>query len=452
MNLTVKDFILGDQYIGNILISNIPVVGELLVKSEEDVTVKLIETSSKFTSEDGKEWDITVSGIVKAGVATLKLNVTGADLKDGMILGFSGDVTEEEAIARGKEANILALNFKGDFEVVEQPALKAGDTDLVLTVKYGITDEAKKAMPFTFTLSDGATMLEPTEAKLDLSGEEEAVIKVLSQDKKTTKEYTVSLVVKLPSILYDMEEWVLENPEETDEAKWLYAPGPEGVWATSNKGAAYVSTKCVFKSEAEHTYSGKASVKIETKDTKPSSSFLEGLIPRVTSGSLFTGVFELNMFNPLNSTKFGVSFDKEPLSVSGYYKYASGTEFYEVQAGNKKGAPTLVPGRKDKCAIGAYLYEYDPADEEVKKYNSYLTGENIKKSDRVIAKAELEDGTEKASYTFFELNLKYIKEYDSSKKYRLAIIASSSAEGDAYSGAPGSVLYLDDIEVSYIPN
>lgn len=345
----------------------------------------------------------------------------------------------------------MALNFKGGFEVVEQPVLKAGDTDLVLTVKYGITDEAKKAMPFTFTLSDGATMLEPTEAKLDLSGEEGAVIKVLSQDKKTTKEYTVSLVIKYPSVLYDMEEWVVENTEVTDESKWIYVPGPEGIWGTSNKGAALAGAKCVSKSEVEHTYSGKASVKIETKDTKP-SPLLAGFIPRVTSGSLFTGFFDLDMSKPLKSTKFGVSFDKEPLSVSGYYKYASGTEFYEVQAGNKKGAPTLVPGRKDKCAIGVYLYEYDPADEEVKKYNSYLTGENIKKSDRVIAKAELEDGTEKANYTFFELNLKYIKEYDSSKKYRLAIIASSSAEGDAFNGAPGSVLYLDDIEVSYIPN
>ena len=33
-----------------------------------------------------------------------------------------------------------------------------------------------------------------------------------------------------------------------------------------------------------------------------------GLIPYITAGSLFTGTFKTDMFNPLNSTKFGVPF------------------------------------------------------------------------------------------------------------------------------------------------
>lgn len=46
-----------------------------------------------------------------------------------------------------------------------------------------------------------------------------------------------------------------------------------------------------------------------------------------------------------------------------------------------------------------------------------------------------------------EFEYKEGKTYDSTKKYRLAIIASATKYGDTFSGAPGSVLYVDDIEI-----
>ena len=41
------------------------------------------------------------------------------------------------------------------------------------------------------------------------------------------------------------------------------------------------------------------------------------------------------------------------------------------------------------------------------------------------------------------------KSWDASKKYKLAIVCSSSKDGDKFSGAPGSVLYVDDLKVSF---
>lgn len=78
-----------------------------------------------------------------------------------------------------------------------------------------------------------------------------------------------------------------------------------------------------------------------------------------------------------------------------------------------------------------------------------MTGEDAYTSEKLVAVAKLADGTARANYTPFSLNFEPVnnKVYDPNKKYRLAIICSSSRWGDTFSGAPGSVLYVDDIEL-----
>lgn len=58
------------------------------------------------------------------------------------------------------------------------------------------------------------------------------------------------------------------------------------------------------------------------------NALLGGLVPYVTAGSLFTGIFKTDMNNTLNSTKFGVPFVGEPATFTGYYKYTPGTTYY----------------------------------------------------------------------------------------------------------------------------
>lgn len=49
----------------------------------------------------------------------------------------------------------------------------------------------------------------------------------------------------------------------------------------------------------------------------------------------------------------------------------------------------------------------------------------------------------------FELAFEYLpeKSYDSTKEYKLAIICSSSKEGDKFKGAANSTLIVDELEV-----
>lgn len=56
---------------------------------------------------------------------------------------------------------------------------------------------------------------------------------------------------------------------------------------------------------------------------------------------------------------------------------------------------------------------------------------------------------QKADYTYFELPFTFLegKEYDANKKYKLAIICSSSKDGDKFIGAGGSTLIIDALEV-----
>ena len=94
--------------------------------------------------------------------------------------------------------------------------------------------------------------------------------------------------------------------------------------------------------------------------------------------------------------------------------------------------------------MNAVLYEVDTYAFD------FLDGTNLLTSDKIVAIASV-DGKEQATYTDFNVNFTFKegKVFDTTKKYKLAIVCSSSKDGDKFSGAPGSVLYIDDFEVTF---
>ena len=76
-----------------------------------------------------------------------------------------------------------------------------------------------------------------------------------------------------------------------------------------------------------------------------------------------------------------------------------------------------------------------------------LTGANLyTNTDQVIAMATFSSGVQE-DYKDITLTLNYEKDYDPTKKYRFAIVFSSSKNGDKFSGAPGSTLIVDNVKV-----
>ena len=57
----------------------------------------------------------------------------------------------------------------------------------------------------------------------------------------------------------------------------------------------------------------------------------------------------------METTEFGILYDQKPLSVTGYYKYKAGPEYYD----NKE----PMPDGKDSMAISAVLYEVESETE-----------------------------------------------------------------------------------------
>ena len=178
--------------------------------------------------------------------------------------------------------------------------------------------------------------------------------------------------------------------------------------------------------QTDDSHSGTAAAKIQSIDTKGQDLGI-AKAPKVTTGSLFLGKFKTDIFNTLNSTKFGIPCKEKPISLRGWYKYTPGDNY--VDGSDKKNVLEHLE-IVDECSIMAVLYE--AVDSEGKEV--ILTGHDIASSEYRVAVAVLEDGGAKAEWTTFELPFNNLdgKSYDMSKSYKLAIVCSSSKDGAAF--------------------
>lgn len=128
----------------------------------------------------------------------------------------------------------------------------------------------------------------------------------------------------------------------------------------------------------------------------------------------------------------------------GSYKFTAGKTYYTCPDPSKAHIFEVDATKTDLPAMNAVLYEVDTYAFDI------LDGTNLLTSDKIVAIASV-DGKEQAEYTDFSVDFKFKdgKNFDPAKKYKLAVVCSSSKDGDKFSGAPGSVLYVDDLEVTF---
>ena len=124
-------------------------------------------------------------------------------------------------------------------------------------------------------------------------------------------------------------------------------------------------------------------------------------------------------------------FEDKPLSVSGWLKYTPGDEFYDENG--------QIIDQQDLGTVNVVLYEVSSEDET-------LNGSNIYTSENICAAGSYETaGAEE--FTEFNITLDYIKDYDSSKTYKLAVIFAASKEGNQYRAAKGSIMVVDNVTI-----
>lgn len=370
---------------------------------------------------------VTVKGIIGKGSLQMDIDVDVQSLGQSVQVAYSGEKLSGNENA---EAKIITFAIDNAF-VLEQPTINEEQGTITFKVNEAATADELGAMIPIFAISDKATVTPASGVAQDFSGGKVVTYTVVAEN-GTVKEYVASISGNMSILKYSFEEW---GEAGKNNNKYL-TPLPTTELASSNVGVETLAS-FGFKGgfpvlQDTDAKEGGFAVKLVTLYTQGAGF---GLAPVVTAGSLFTGAFILNAGDKLASTKFGIPYKKKPVRFKGWYKYTAGTPFYN-------GSNDAIIDKIDECSIAAILYKVN-AD------NEFLTGHDINTSDKIVAKAVLQDGTAKADYTEFNIPFTFVegKTYEAGAKYKMAIVCSSSKEGDKFKGAVGSTLIVDELEV-----
>lgn len=430
LKLQLKGFQFGDFSVGDLIVNDID------VSRNGDTYTLSSQTKAELTNLG--TCDLNINGIIKGDKAEITIDV---NVVEGLAKGtkvtllFNGT---KLAADQSSEAAITEFSFDSEY-VTSQPTIDG--KKITFIVAEGITAEVLQALVPTIKISDKASVSPKSGEKQDFS--QPVTYTVTSEDGIYSTVYTVSVAGK--ARIFDFEEWVAPKEGLSPENSFYEVAGG---WSSSNTVAyllktLFNATDRVSVTQTEDAKSGKLAARIETLDTQGKDASLVK-IPKVTTGILFLGDFATSLTNILSSTKFGIPYVAKPSVLKGYYKYTPGEIYYKSTLQNVNQF-TEEKDITDECSINAILYEVSTYEDD--KFTDYLTGVNAYTSDKLVAVAKLNDGSAKAEYTPFEIKFEYLKEYDATKKYRLSIICSSSKNGDSFSGAPGSVLIVDDFEL-----
>ena len=225
-------------------------------------------------------------------------------------------------------------------------------------------------------------------------------------------------------------------PENSFE-DWYYETGMNGkpciepgksaattVWATANQGTSIYN----LFGTTPVVVNGNTFAKISTGETSS--------IP-ITSGTLFTGKFDIqgainNPTDPRKATQFGIPFSLRPDSIKFKYTYQPGSRYIHATLNNPASifagfTVTDIPG-SDMFTAYAILELRD--------------GTNVIE----IGRAQINSGESQTVTKKISLPFVYTSEQ---KPTHISVVFASSKDGDLFTGAVGSTLTVDDVELVY---
>lgn len=423
--LSIKNF----AYMG-IPLGDIVLHGVTVGKKSDDYTVTGEDNVKVNLGQGQLDAKAALEGTIAAdGAANLTITVTVDGLGPiGVTFAGSKDA------GANTEAKILSVQLNSSLVSV-QPAL-TGENEWVFYMKPGSTTDDLKDIVTNVTVSDYAAVAPASGSAVDYS-DGPVEFTVTAEDGTTTQTYTVEFG-GIQSVKYSFEDWELYSG---NEGAWV--PVESSGWSTSIAASLFlplygVTVESQAVAKVDKGYQGNA-VAINSIDSRAAYDYTKGMVPALTSGSLFLGKFKLNITNTLASTRFGNIYSGKPVEVTGYYKYKSG----DSKMIDNKGEETTGT---DEGSITAVLYEV--ADE-----NETLDGTNVNTSKKIVGYGQLIT-KDQADFAPFSIKLDYKQEYNPDKMYKFAIVCSSSKNGNLYNeenavalGANASQLIVDEISV-----
>lgn len=207
------------------------------------------------------------------------------------------------------------------------------------------------------------------------------------------------------------------------------------IWATGNAGVATLGAANVTPFESSP---GDTGVKLETRDLGNLGQLVG---QRMGSGSFFTGMFKLNISDPLSSAQFGVPFTARPVSWSVDLAYQPGTPYL-----SGKGQP--ITDRTDSADVYLVL-----EDRSIEPWRRVATGwirignviANLTTKTIPLIYGELPQGT--PSYMLPRNGQTYAPL--GTRPTHISVVFASSCRGDLFEGGVGSTLMINNIVLNY---
>ena len=349
--------------------------------------------------------------------------------------------TECDILEAWVEGDNLAQHFFQNTDMRIRD-VSSGTEQLTFTIR---NHASLPAMPVYFKLSSGAVVSPASGSEQDFSNGPVTYI-VTSEDGQWHRTYQVDFrEASLPSSSYDFEDFELSS-----NGKYYvwYDAGNDGavdrIWASGNEGFMIANSNADAKDYPtvpdENGFDGYC-VRLTTRAT---GSWGKAFKKPIAAGNLFLGAFDSKyaLTNTLKTTLMGIPYTKEPVKVTGYYKYSPGGVFTDKDSRE-------VPDRIDEPSIYSVLYlNHDEQGNEV-----MLHGDDVLTSPYIVRTTQVESLPATSEWQPFELSFKGTIPIDAdllaNRGYNLALVFSSSKTGDTFEGAVGSTLYIDKVKITF---
>lgn len=311
-------------------------------------------------------------------------------------------------------------------------------------------------IPVNFKITDKAS-IEPASGSLQDFTKGPVTYTVTSEDRQWNRTYKVAFtepILPKSKFSYEYADTAEGGIFIMNKYHRFYELDENGeklrFWASGNPGFALslfsgAGPKQFPTYRTENGFEGNG-VRLQTMYT---GDFGKDMGKPIAAGNLFLGRFILDqaMMDPLKATEFGVQWDRDPLRITGYYKYKPGSKYTNA-------AMEVIPDRIDEASI--YAVFYNNIDPDGNQY--FLYGDDVADLDKIIDNPQVYKVARVSSlpptdqWTRFEMFFEgrdAPEEAVANKNCNLAIVFSSSKSGAQFEGAIGSTLYIDEVEVSY---
>ncbi|OAZ04439.1 PCMD domain-containing protein [Flavobacterium succinicans] len=298
-----------------------------------------------------------------------------------------------------------------------------------ISINVAATANIKQLKPKEIVLSTFAAISPSSEELLDFTN---PVKYTVTAEDGSTKIYTVT-------VKQEGSEPQLENSSFDDwymTPKNYYEPGKDAnsIWSSGNAGATTLGNANVTPFTINGT---NIAAKLVTQDMGSLAGFVS---QRMAAGSMFTGKFELDVSNPINSAKFGIPFAARPKNFSVEYAYSPGTPYLD-----RKGQ-TLTT--KDACDI--YVLLENRNGTEVKRVATawFRSEEKVINAFKTIT-IPLTYGELNSSFPAYQKPKNGLYANANEAVTHISVVFSSSFNGDQLEGGTNSTLLVNNFKLIY---